>query len=226
MDVTTPVADRTARNDLATRGRIRIVAVVLAVTAVATVPGGLLWPTTSTGGETYAYADVEPIRELWWGLLLGLAVVGAINVSAQAVVAMVLVRRRGATWVTWGAALMWSGVATQGAGVAFLAGAYYFPTSPDVDRAAGTAVIQAIAEDQVHLFAVLVVGALTVIIGTVLQAVGLLRAHVVPAWVPIATLFAVVTFLVPGDGVVGLVTSIPMAAAAVGLAFYAWREVG
>lgn len=212
--------------DVTTRRRVRIVAVVLAVTAVATIPGGLLWPATSTGSETYAYADIEPIREMWWGLLLGLAVVGAISVSAQAIAAMVLIKRRGAAWVTWGAALMWSGVTAQGAGVAFLAGAYYFPTSPDVDRAAGTAVIQAIAEDQVHLFAVLIAGALTVIIGTVLQAVGLLRAHVVPVWVPIATLFAVVTFLVPGDGIVGLVTSIPMAAGAIGLAFHAWREVG
>lgn len=213
------------RHDNATAHRIRILAVVLGVTAVVIVPAGLWWPETSTGEETYAYGDIEPIRQLWWGLLLGLAVVAAINVPAQAVITMVLVRHRGSVWATVGAVLMWWGIAMQSVGVAFLAGAYYFPTSPEVDRAVGTAVFKAIAEDQSHLFVVMIVGALCVIVGTVLQAVGLLRARVVPLWVPMATLFAVVTFLVPGDGVVGLVTSIPMAAGAVGLAYYAWRAV-
>ncbi len=213
------------RPDHATVHRIRLLAAVLGVTAVAIVPAGLWWPETSTGEETYAYGDIEPIRQLWWGLLLGLGVVAAINVSAQAVITMVLVRHRGSAWATVGAALMWSGIAAQSVGVAFLAGAYYFPTSPDVDRAAGTAVVQAIAEDQAHLFGAMIVGALSVMVGTVLQAVGLLRAGVVPTWVPIATLFAVITFLVPGDGVIGLVTSMPMAVGAVALAYYAWRAV-
>ena len=213
------------RPDHATVHRIRLLAAVLGVTAVAIVPAGLWWPGTSTGEETYAYGDIEPIRQLWWGLLLGLGVVAAINVSAQAVITMVLVRHRGSAWATVGAALMWSGIAAQSVGVAFLAGAYYFPTSPDVDRAAGTAVVQAIAEDQAHLFGAMIVGALSVMVGTVLQAVGLLRARVVPTWVPIATLFAVITFLVPGDGVIGLVTSMPMAVGAVALAYYAWRAV-
>lgn len=213
------------RRDHATVYRIRLLAAVLGVTAVAIVPAGLWWPETSTGEETYAYGDIEPIRQLWWGLLLGMAVVAAINVSAQAVITMVLVRQRGSAWATVGAALMWSGIAAQSVGVAFLAGAYYFPTSPDVDRAAGTAVVQAIAEDQAHLFGAMIVGALSVMVGTVLQAVGLLRSRVVPPWVPVATLFAVITFLVPGDGVIGLVTSMPMAVGAVALAYYAWRAV-
>lgn len=213
------------RPDHATVYRIRLLAAVLGVTAVAVVPAGLWWPETSTGEETYAYGDIEPIRQLWWGLLLGMAVVAAINVSAQAVITMVLVRHRGSAWATVGAALMWSGIAAQSVGVAFLAGAYYFPTSPDVDRAAGTAVVQAIAQDQAHLFGAMIVGALSVMVGTVLQAVGLLRSRVVPTWVPVATLFAVITFLVPGDGVIGLVTSTPMAVGAVALAYYAWRAV-
>lgn len=202
--------------------RIRILAVALAVTAVVVVPAGMLWPEPSTGNETYAYADIEPIRQLWWGLLLGLAAMATINVIAQAIVTMVLVRQRGSVWATWGAALMALGIAMQSVGVAFLAGAYFFPTSPDVDRSAGTAVIKGIAEDQAHLFSVLIAGALIVIVGTVLQAVGLIRAQVVPIWVPIATLFAVITFMVPGNGLVGLVTSIPMAAGAIGLAVYVW----
>ena len=118
--------------DTAPRTRIRVVSVVLIVTAIPTVPGGLLWPETSTGNETYAYGDIEPIRQLWWGLLLGLAVVASLTVTAQAVATLVLVRHRGSMWATWGAGLMWVGIAVQSVGAAFLAGAYYFPTSPDV----------------------------------------------------------------------------------------------
>jgi MFS family permease len=215
----------TTLDEVSTGRRIRILAGVLAVTAVVIVPAGVLWPETSTGNETYAYSDIEPVRQLWWWLLLGLATIAPINVIAQSIVTMVLVRWRGSTWATWGAVLMWVGIVMQGAGVAFMAGAYFFPTSPDVDRSAGTAVIGGAAEDQGHLFAVLVVGALTVIVGTVLQAVGLLRARVVPIWVPIGTLFAVITFIVPGNGLAGLITSIPMAVGAIGLAFYVWRAV-
>lgn len=210
--------------DRATRTRIRVLAVLLAVTALMTVPGGLLWPETSTGNETYAYSDIEPIRQLWWGLLLGLAVVAALTVPAQAIATLALVRHRGSTWATWGAGLMWVGIATQCVGVAFLAGAYYFPTSPDVARADGIAVFQGIAEDQLHLFAVMAIGALGVMVGTVVQAVGLLRSKAVPVWIPIATLFTLITFVVPGNGAAGLTTSLPMAAGAIGLAVYAWRR--
>lgn len=41
---------------------------------------------------------------------------------------------------------------------------------------------------------------------------------------PAATLFTLITFVVPGDGVAGLITSLPMAAAAIGLAVHAWRR--
>ena len=48
-----------------------------------------------------------------------------------------------------------------------------------------------------------------------LQCIGLFRAKVVPVWVPIALLFTVITFLVPGSGALGLVTSLPMTAGAI-----------
>ena len=79
----------------ATRTRIRILSVVLTVTAVLTIPGGLLWPETSTGNETYAYRDIEPIRQQWWGLLLGLAVVGVAHRDSPGHRDPDLVRRRG-----------------------------------------------------------------------------------------------------------------------------------
>ena len=63
------------------------------------------------------------------------------------------------------------------------------------------------------------------VLGTVIQCVGLFRARAVPVWVPIGLLFTVLTFVVPGDGALGLVTSIPMAVGAIGLGYFAWHRV-
>jgi hypothetical protein len=211
--------------DRATVGRVRLLAVVLGATAVVAAVGGLLWPEASGGGETYSYADIAGDRDLWWGLLGVLAVVGVINVPLQAIATMILVRGRGSTWATVGGCLMWVGIAAQAIGVAGWASAYFYATDPSVDAAAGRAVIEAANADQAHLFAFLVPGALLVVLGTVLQCVGLLRAHVVPVWVPVALLFTVLTFVIPGNGALGLVTSIPMAAGAIGLGVYTYRSV-
>jgi hypothetical protein len=48
---------------------------------------------------------------------------------------------------------------------------------------------------------------------------------VVPVWVPVALLFVVITFVVPGNGALGLITSIPMAVGAIGLGYFAVRSV-
>jgi hypothetical protein len=218
--------DITAAHDTAatsTRGRVAVLAVVLGVTSVAAVAGGLLWPEPAAGGETYSYADIVVRRDLWWGLLTGLAAMQVVNIPLQALAAMFLVRRRGSAGVTWGAALMWIGTGMQGAGGAGWAAAYFFPTDPSVGAAAGEAVIQAANNDTAHLFAMMIPGAALVLLGTVLQCVGLFRSHAVPKWVPICLLFVAVTFVVPGNGLAGLLTSIPMAAGAIGLGYHAWR---
>ncbi|MCR3750523.1 hypothetical protein [Lentzea californiensis] len=218
--------DITAARDTAassTRGRVAVLAVVLGVTSVAAVAGGLLWPEPSGGGETYSYADIVAGRDLWWGLLTGLAAMLVLNIPLQALATMFLVRRRGSDWATWGAALMWIGTGLQGAGGAGWAAAYFFPTDPAVGAAAGEAVIQAANNDTAHLFAMMIPGAVLVLLGTVLQCVGLFRSHAVPKWVPICLLFVAVTFVVPGNGLAGLLTSIPMAAGAIGLGYHAWR---
>jgi len=101
----------------------------------------------------------------------------------------------------------------------------YYATDPSVDSVAGTAVLEAANDDMLHLFAFMIPGAALVLLGTVLQCVGLFRAHVVPTWIPIAALTVVLTFVIPGNGLVGAITSIPMAAASVGLGYCAWRRV-
>ncbi len=210
--------------DRATPTRVALMAVALGVTSVAAAAGGLLWPEAASGGDTYSYADIAPHRDLWWGLLGSLAVIAVINVPLQALATLSLVRARGSAWATVGAALMWVGIGLQAAGSAGWASAYFYPTDPSLDPNVGSAVIEAANNDQAHLFGLLVPGALLVILGTVLQCVGLFRARVVPVWVPIALLVSVMTFVVPGNGALGLVTSVPMAAGAIGLGYFAWRH--
>jgi hypothetical protein len=222
----TPVVDRADAVDRSTVVRVRLLAVVLGATAIAAAVGGLFWPEPAGGGETYTYADIAPDRDLWWGLLGALAAAAVVNVPLQAIATMILVRARGSVWATVGGSLMWVGVGLQAVGVAGWASAYFYPTDPAVDRAVGSAVVEAANNDQGHLFALLIPGALLVVVGTVLQCVGLFRAHVVPAWVPVAALFTVLTFVIPGNGLAGLVTAVPMAAAAIGLGYFAVRRVG
>ncbi|MEV6235335.1 hypothetical protein [Lentzea sp. NPDC051838] len=205
-----------------TRGRVTLLAAVLAITSVVAVAGGLLWPEPAAGGETYAYSDIAANRGLWWSLLTGLATMAVVNVPFQALATMFLVQGRGSTWATWGGVLMWLGTALQTVGVAGWATAYYFPTDPAVGAAAGDAVIRA-ANNDAHLFALMIPGAALTLVGTVLQCVGLFRSHAVPKWVPIALLTVVLTFVIPGNGLAGLLTSLPMAAGAIGLGYHAWR---
>jgi hypothetical protein len=210
--------------DRTTGARVTLLAVALGATAVAAAVGGVFWPEAAEGGDTYSYADIAPHRELWWGLLSSLAVVAVVNVPLQALATMFLVRGRGSAWATVGGALMWVGIGMQATGVAGWASAYFYPTDPSLDQGVGSAVIEAANNDQSHLFGFLVPGALLVVLGTVVQCVGLFRAHVVPTWVPIGLLVSVITFVVPGNGALGLVTSVPMAAGAIGLAYCAWRQ--
>ena len=208
-----------------TVARVKLLAIVLGLTAVGAAVGGLFWPEPAGGGETYSYADIAPDRALWWGLLGALAVMGVVNVPLQALATMILVQARGSVWATVGAALMWVGIAVQAVGVAGWASAYFYATDPSLEKAVGSAVIEAANNDQGHLFGFLVPGALLVVLGTVLQCVGLFRARVVPVWVPVALLFTVLTFILPGSAALGLVTSIPMAVGAIGLGFFAVRSV-
>lgn len=224
MNTTTPERERTITVDRATAIRVRILAVVLAATAVTAVAVGVLWPEPSGGGETYSYADIAANRELWWGLLGLGAAVAVINVPLQALAVLLLVRERGSAWATWGATAMWLGVALQATGVAGWASAYFYATDAQVEAAAGRAVIDAANTDEAHLFALMIPGALLVLVGTVLQCVGLFRARVVPVWVPVAMLFTTLTFVIPGNGLAGLITSAPMAAGSIGLAYFLTRR--
>jgi hypothetical protein len=209
----------------ATRTRVGLLAIVLGVTAVAAVPLGILWPEPASGGDVYLYSDMVGQRDLWWGVLVALSAMLVVNVPLQALATMILVQRRGSRWATVGAAMMWLGAGLQAVGAAGWATAYFFPTDQSVGEAAGTMVVNAVNDDIVRIFALLLPGAGLVLLGTVCQAVGLFRAHVVPVWVPVLSLFVVLTFFLPGNGLMGIITSAPMAVAAIGIGYYAWRRV-
>lgn len=208
----------------ATAHRIRLLAVVLAIASVAAIVGGVLWPEPSGGGETYAYADIADQRELWWGLLTGLAIVGILGTALQAIATMYLVRHRGSTWATVGAALLIVGITVQGVGVAGWAAAYFFPTDPALDPAAGKQAFEVVNDNIGYIFAVMITGAVLAILGQIVQSIGLIRAKVVPMWIPIGLMTAILTFLIPGNGIVGLITALPMAVAAAALGWYAYRR--
>ncbi|MEU4287848.1 hypothetical protein AB0E63_06475 [Kribbella sp. NPDC026596] len=208
--------------DPVTRRRIGAVGLVLTISNLIAMPGGVLWPEPSGGGETYSYADIQPLRDRWWGLLVLLAAGALLGVPAQAFLTTYLVRKRGAAWATAGGLMMWIGIAFQAVGVGGLAAAYYFATG--VDATAGTPVIASANDDLLHLFGPMLAGALLVAIGTVVQVVGLWRSHAVPRWVPLLVLFIVISFVVPGNGWIGLTVQVPMATGGIAIAYYAWRR--
>ena len=204
-----------------TRFRIGLLALALTITSLIAIPGGLLFPEPAAGGDTYAYTDIASVRDRWWTLLVTLSVLLVLNLPAQALASMTLVRRRGAGWVTTGGALMWAATALQTVGVAGWAAAYYFATAPGVDQS----VVGRINDDTAHLFGLMIAGALLAAVGTVVQGVGLLRSRMVPRWVPIASMTVVLTFVLPNSGPAGLVTSVPMTAGAIAIAWFAWKRV-
>ncbi|MGZ5403291.1 MAG: hypothetical protein ACXWDL_01455 [Nocardioides sp.] len=208
----------------ATAHRFGLLALVLTLASATAVVGGLLWPEPSGGGETYTYADIADQRELWWGLLTVLAICGILGTTLQAIAALYLVRHRGSTVVTVGATLLIIGIIVQGVGAAGWATAYFFPTDPALEPAAGHQGFEAVNDSIGYIFAVMITGAALAMLGQIAQAVGLIRARVVPVWIPIGLMTSVLTFLIPGNGVVGLITALPMAVSASALGWHAYRR--
>jgi hypothetical protein len=210
--------------ELVTRTRIAVVCVVLALTAVAAVPIGLFWPGGTNSGTALTVADVASYRQTWWVFIMSSAVLTSLNVPAQAIAVLALVRERGAKAATWGAGLMWVGAVLEAVGLAGFGSAYFYPSDPSVSHAAGAAVFSSIADDHLHLLAIQLPGHLLSTIGIVVQSVALFRSKAVPKWVPIISLSILVTYVIPGGHVIGLVTQLPLAATCLGLAYYARRR--
>jgi hypothetical protein len=209
----------------ATRTRITAVCAVLALTGLASIPMGLLWPGGSNSGTVLTVEDVASYRQTWWVLIMSGAVLTSLNVPAQAVAVLTLVRDKGAKAATWGAGLMWVGAVMESVGLAGFAAAYFYPSDPAVSDGAGADVFSSIANDHAHLLAIQLPGHLLMTIGIVVQAVALFRSKAVPKWLPVISLSILVTYVIPGSHLIGLVTQLPLAATCLGLACYARRRV-
>jgi hypothetical protein len=203
------------------RVRLGLLTGTLAVTSVLGVIGTVLWPAAS--GDFFVYDDVAPIRGRFFAVLSAMAVLYLLNVPLQGLAGMALVRRRGSAWATTGAALLWLGAAVQATGIAGWAMLYYFTTGPSLTEGAARPFLAAL-ENNALVFAFALAGEVLVVLGTILQAVGLFRAHTVPWWVPVLTLVIVGTFVLPSNGVAGLIGAVPTAAGSIAMAWYAWRR--
>jgi len=213
-----------AQRSLVTRRRAGLLLIVLVATSLLAILGSLLWPAPAVG-DWYTYQDIAPIRERWWAVLTALSVGLVLNVPAQALAALILTPDRGAMWTTAGASLMWLGTGLYAVGVGGWASMYFFATHPGLDAAAGTRLLDQVADDP-RLLAVALPGALLVALGTVGQAVGLWRSRALPPWVPILSLTIVLSFIAPGSGIVGALLGIPVAVAGTAIGYYAWRRTG
>jgi hypothetical protein len=227
MSTTSAVVETAApaKPDSATRTRITAVCVVLALTGIAAIPIGLLWPGSSNSGTILKVEDVQSYRQTWWVLIMGGAMLTLINVPAQAIAVLTLVRERGAQAATWGAGLMWVGAVMEAVGLAGFAAAYFYPSDSAVPHAAGASVFSSIAHDHLHLLVIQLPGHLLSTIGIVLQAVALFRSKAVPRWVPTISLSILLTYAIPGSHLIGLVTQVPLAVTCLGLAYYARARV-
>ncbi len=219
-------ADRVTASsvDLVTPARVKVLAILLVLTALPASFLGVLWKGPEETNGLYTFAEISPDRDLWWGLVTAVGVLLAISVPIQALLTMLLTTARGSSWATVGGVMMWIGAGLQAAGLGGWASAYFFATDPDVGASAGTAVIEAANADEAHLLGLVPAGMALVVLGTIAQSVGLFRGRSVPVWVPVAMLSVVLVFVVPGFGPQSLIGSVPMAAATIAIAVYAVRR--
>jgi hypothetical protein len=220
---TTAIVDRA--DGTTTRRRVAVLAAFLAVSGPLGIVAFLLWPHNSGADGTFLLGDLDSGRMQWWWLLTVGAVLTALTFFAQAIATLVIVGTRGSSWADWGAGLMFVGGVVQAVAIGIVEASYFAASEPALGKGVSTAVFTAVNNDQGHLFGALLVGEATAVLGTVLQAVALLRSHTVPKWVPVASLFTVLSIIGPVETTSSLIFSIPMAAAAVGIAYYAYQQV-
>jgi hypothetical protein len=225
MSLSTSSAPARPMPGAAVRLRVDLVCAVLVLSALALVPIGLAWPTVSDSGTVLGVHDVRPVRDSLWVSIMLVTVLGPLNVGAQAIAVLTLVREKAAAVATWGAVAMMIGTVMESVGLAGLAGAYFYPSDPAISRGAATQVYDAIGTDHVHLLVLQLPGHLLLSLGVILQAAALLRARVVPRWVPLLTLAILLTYAFPGSGALGLVSVAPLTAGCISVAYFARRRL-
>jgi len=200
-------------------GRLALLFAVIAVTSVSAFALSLVSFVRPIGdGDTLpGFAAIESMRGYVWTFFVVAGIQLVVGVCAIAVAGWILSPVRGARWATVGGSLMWLGAAVYGVGIGGWATAYYF--------ADGTALVDRMNDDTLHMLAVPIGGAAMVAVGSLALAVGLWRAGTVPRWVVVVgALSSVATLALPPSSAAGLVAEAASSASGIAIGWYAWRR--
>ena len=171
------------------------------------------------------YTAIAPMRGFMWSFFVIAGINLIVGACAVAVAGLILTPARGAHWATVGAGLVWLGAATYGVGTGTWAASYYVATQPPLGAAQGTALVERINHDTLHMHVVPISGAALVLMGSLVMSVGVWRARSIPRWIVGAGVVAsLATFLVAPSTIAGITAEAVSSATAIAIGWYAWRR--
>ena len=182
-------SDHTVLSAAAGRGRTRIVAATLAISAAVVATVLLLRPWQAR--NSFTYADIAPVRDaIWTAMFIDALAFATLAITLAMSVALVA-RARGARLATIGAFI------TVAGGVLFAMGAFAFVAlgwlvtdTAVLPAADGARVLEAAMTEMTHVALPQALGFLLYTLGTLILAAALFRARAVPRWLPIAIVVA------------------------------------
>ena len=184
----------------------------------------LRWHAPYGKDEVIPYDAFRHIRDGWYvshyfgGTLMGLGFIGV------ALAACLLVRQAGSAWTAAGAALTALGGLLIAPGLAGEGVAYSYASDTDaLPRAQGEVLLRYMFDHPDRTLVLLLAGLGLITVGGMLLGIGLLRARVVPVWVPVALIVGTLLFAVTPHSITWW-ASMPGTVAAVAIGWYAWRS--
>ncbi len=194
-------------------------------TAISGLGVSLLFPATDSSGLV-SYATARDDGGFVWVFLTLASANLVLTVVAVGLAGLLLAPARGWRWVTCGFGLAVLGSGFYAAGVGGWAMVYYFGANSNaLDPATASAFVESVNDDAFRVFAAAGAGAIGIALGTVLFSIGLWRAGSVPRWVlGLGVVGAIVTFVLPTDGVIGVLVESPQAVSSALIGWYAWAR--
>jgi hypothetical protein len=163
--------------------RVLLVQAALALSSLAVI--GYLIIRPGPGRGDLSYASLAASRDAAWQGRLVTTIGYGIAGFSLALAACLLVRRRGASWATIGAALVTVG-GVLFAGVEYAIGVlgWYATATEAVPAPTGTSLMAYVEHNMAHLAVADALGFLLLTLGTLLICVALWRSRAVPRWLP------------------------------------------
>lgn len=183
----------------------------------------IVWHQPYEKGSSMPYADFVAIRDSWWAVhVMGAAALATAAIAVTAA-CCVLARTRGAGFATAGAALTAVGAPLLAIGIGGDGIAARLAATPDlVPPETGAKLLNYVLVDAGEVLLPLLVGLALYVVGTILAGVGLLRARVVPRWIPIALIIGT-PLLAASPHAIEWLGTLPEMTAAIAVAYYACR---